>query len=58
MVSCGRVCVGGSLESGCRLCVCASDWNAAPVAVKMFSHSIYLIKTFCKCLYIECDLQR
>jgi hypothetical protein len=41
---------GGSLESGCRFCVGAFGRNLASVAVKMFSHLIYFIKTFYKFL--------
>jgi hypothetical protein len=35
---------GGNLESGGRFCVGAFDRNLASVAVKMFSHLIYVIK--------------
>jgi hypothetical protein len=37
---------GGSLESGGRFCVGAFGRNLASVAVKIFSHLIYLIKKF------------
>jgi hypothetical protein len=37
-----------SLESGGRFCVGAIDRNLASVAVKMFSHSIYLREKFHK----------
>jgi hypothetical protein len=39
---------GGSLESGGRFCVGAFGRNLASVAVKMFSHSMYFMKTFYK----------
>jgi hypothetical protein len=35
------------VESGGRLCVGAFGGNLASVAVKMFSHLIYFIQTFC-----------
>jgi hypothetical protein len=37
---------GGILESGGRFCVGAFGRNLASVAVKIFSHSIYFMKTF------------
>jgi hypothetical protein len=39
---------GGSLKSGGRFCVGAFGSNLASIAVKMFSHLIYFIKTFYK----------
>jgi hypothetical protein len=38
--------MGGSLESGCRFCVDAFGMNLVSVAVKMFSHLIYFVKSF------------
>jgi hypothetical protein len=39
---------GGSLESGGRFCVGAFGRNLASVALKMFSHEIYIFKEFYK----------
>jgi hypothetical protein len=38
----------GGLESGGRFCVGAFGRNLTSVAVKMFSHVVYFIKTFYK----------
>jgi hypothetical protein len=40
---------GGSLESCGRFCVGTFGGNLASVAVKVFSHLIYIIKKFYKC---------
>jgi hypothetical protein len=48
----------GSLESGGRFCVGTFDRNLDSVAVKMFSHLIYIIKNFLCILYFQCDLQK
>jgi hypothetical protein len=48
IVGSGRVCVWQESESGVRRSVLCWCRDLASVAVKMFSHLIYYMKTFCK----------
>jgi hypothetical protein len=40
------------MESGGRFCVGAFGRNLASVTVKIFSHSIYLLKKFCNFFFL------